>query len=170
MTKMTDKKDKNREISIDDFNKYLESFGLLKMAIVSPSDCVGAEINARYMPSEVMQTLISNVKADGRLSSVPLVYKDDSLPDGKYRIISGHHRIEAAKAAGIPKILVLVDEPKSHDEIVSQQLAHNSLVGVDNKALLYQLFDSIESIEKRFSSGLSSVVEKINYSTINFKV
>ena len=40
-----------------------------------------------------MRRLTENLRRDGALSSAPLIYGD--------RIISGHHRVEAAMKAGI---------------------------------------------------------------------
>lgn len=169
LTKVTLKSEEVSE-TLEALNRQLVAEGLLPLALVSPVDCVAAEVNARYMPPQTMQTFIDNVKSDGRLESTPLVWIDPELPPGKYRIISGHHRIEASRAAGISKILVMICSPSDRDDLVSRQLAHNAIVGLDDKAILAQLFESIRDVSKKFSTGLSSSIEKISYPALNFKV
>lgn len=170
VTNVTSKKNSQSVPEIKALNERLVSAGMLPLELVSPNDCVGADLNARYMPIETMRILTENIKSDGRLESVPLVYVDDKLPAGKYRIISGHHRIEAAKNAGVQQILVMVALPQDADDVVSRQLAHNALVGLDDQQILKGLFDSIEDISRKFASGLSSEIDKISYPALNFKV
>lgn len=136
VTNVTSKKEAQSVPEIEALNEKLVSAGMLPLRLVSPNDCVGADLNARYMPIETMRILTENIKADGRLESVPLVYVDAKLPEGKYRIISGHHRIEAAKNAGVTQILVMVASPQDADDVVSRQLAHNALVGLDRKSVV----------------------------------
>lgn len=155
---------------IKNLNEELEKQGLLPIMIVDPNDCVGAVVNARYFLPEKFQVLVDNVISDGRLESVPLVWIDPTLEDGKYRIVSGHHRIDAAKAAGLKKIMVLVAKDVDNDSLISKQLSHNALTGTDDAVILQQLFDSIQDIGLRFATGLSDKIDKISYPTINFKV
>lgn len=169
LTLLTHKRSEVSE-NLDRLNAVLLEEGMLPLAIVNPVDCVAAEVNARYMPPQVMQTFIDNIKKDQRLESTPLVWKDPELPEGKYRIISGHHRIEASKGAGITSILVMICTPQDRDDLISRQLAHNAIVGLDDKAILSQLFESISDISKKFATGLSSSIEKINYPALSFKV
>ncbi len=148
-------------------NAALRESGMCEVAIVRPQDCVGQKKNARYFTPEKFAQLVQNIKRDGRLESVPLVY---AIEEGKYSIISGHHRIDAAKEAGLERILVFVTTPESHDEIVSKQLSHNALVGKDDPMLLAELFNSIAEMDLRLASGLSDEVSKISYASLNFRV
>lgn len=150
-------------------NEVLADSGMLELQIVDPKKCVGADVNARYMKSETMLQLTENVKKGGTLESTPLVYRDDKLKEGQYRIISGHHRIEAAKNAGLKEILVMVCAPEDADDIVSKQLAHNALTGEDDAVLLQELFDSIKDVGKRMASGLQDELEKLSYHSLNFR-
>jgi hypothetical protein len=152
--------------SMELINKQLKQFGLLEIALVSPNDCLPQKVNARYFKPEIFKLLVDNVKRSGHLESAPLVYRDAD----KYRIISGHHRVDAAKAAGLEQILVFITEPKSKDDIVSKQLSHNSLTGEDDNILLTQLFSSIQDIELKFATGLVSQINKISYESINFNI
>jgi hypothetical protein len=152
------------------FNKELAKNGLLEIVLVSPKDCIPQKVNARYMTPETFKQLIENIKLDGTLETMPLLYSDDELAkEGKYEIISGHHRIDAAKAAGVPKILAFVRRNISREELVSKQLSHNALSGVDNAQILKKLFDSINSIDLKAASGITNGLEKLSYETLKFK-
>lgn len=54
------------------------------------------DINARIMKNEMQDQLTANIKKRGQLESLPLFV----LVDGKLEIISGHHRVKSARAAG----------------------------------------------------------------------
>lgn len=165
-------------LDLSTLNTALRQQGMCEIAIVAPSDCIGQKKNARYFTPEKFSQLVQNIKRDGRLESVPLVYaprKDSNVSEElrgveKYVIISGHHRIDAAKEAGLEKILVFVTTPESRDEIVSKQLSHNALVGKDDPMLLAELFNSIAEMDLRLASGLSDEVSKISYASLNFRI
>lgn len=154
--------------AVEMLNKQLESYDLMRIDVVHPSDCLPQKKNARYFEAEKFQQLVSNIRDDGNLESVPLVYEADE--EGKYRIISGHHRIDAAKEADLDWILVMITDPEDRDEVVMKQLAHNALSGKDDDVILAELFQSIDDIGKRMATGLSDEVDKINYASLNFRV
>jgi hypothetical protein len=150
-------------------NEQTKSLGLPEIAIVAPSDCIEQEKNARYFAPEVFQQLVDNIKSDGRLESIPLCYQtEEDKKAGKYHIISGHHRVSAAKQAGLVWIMIFIITPKDRDEIIAKQLSHNALVGKDDKVILFELFEEIKNIEKKIASGLNSEIEKISYTSLNF--
>jgi hypothetical protein len=155
--------------SLEQFNSMAESLNLPKMALIDPKNCVGQEKNARYFAPEVFEQLTENIKADGRLESVPLVYPHESI-EGKYRIISGHHRIAGAVKAGLSYIIVFLIEPKSHDEIRSKQLSHNALVGKDDKMILKELFNEIEDIVLKSATGIQFDLDKVDYASLTFRI
>jgi len=152
--------------SVGNFNSIAQSLGLLPIAIVNPKDCKGQDKNARYFKPEVFKQLVANIKKYGHLETVPLVYKEND----KYRIISGHHRIEAAVEAGLEWIVVFVDSPESRDVIIAKQLAHNSLEGKDDPIILAELFNSIEDINLKLETGLENEIGNIDYSAINISM
>jgi hypothetical protein len=162
------KPDINQEVlgSLDAVNQHLEQIGMLRLKLVDPNNLKGQRVNARYMKAETMQQLVENVKKDKRLESVPLIYEDGEQD----RIISGHHRVEAAKSAKIPYILCMVAKPEDRDEVVSKQLSHNALVGQDDQQVLTELFNSIQSIEKRIATGLQDAIAKISYTSLNYRL
>ncbi len=147
-------------------NPLLKEAGMLELAIVDPKEILPSEKNARYMPPEVFKQLTSNIKQSGLLEGTPLVVK---RPEG-LRLISGNHRVSGAIEAGIPLILVMVyGEVLSQEEAISKQLAHNALVGFDDKVILQELFESLRNIELKMQTGLASELEKMSYPTLRFR-
>jgi hypothetical protein len=146
-------------------NEELRRNNLPELAIVSPEDCRPRDMNARYMDQQTMDTLVSNLKKDGRLESVPLLFRN---ADGKLEILSGHHRIEAAKRAGISKIIVMVTDVKSADEAVAKQLSHNAIVGKDDAFTLQKLYDLIGEVDLRVYSGLGDSLKDIGIESVSF--
>ena len=86
------------------------------------------DLNARVMPPEQFETLVTNIRRRGIPESVPYCV----LRGSQIRIVSGHHRVRAAKEAGIKEAVILLDTrdlPRSLE--VAKQLAHNSITGRD---------------------------------------
>lgn len=154
--------------AIDLLNQKLEEYGMFKIDLVSPYDCIPQKKNARYFEAEKFQQLVTNIRQEGALESVPLVMPADK--DGKYKIISGHHRIDASKEADLELIMVMICTPEDQDDIVMKQLAHNALSGKDDEVILYELFQSIDDISKRMATGLSDEMDSIAYTSLNFRV
>ena len=110
------------------------------------------DINARILPAAEHNTLTNNLRNRGKMESVPYC----ALVDGKVEIVSGHHRIRAAREAGITEAPILVDESGLvREEIVAKQLAHNRLSGFDDDATLKQLFASLNDPSLILESGLA---------------
>lgn len=109
-----------------------------------------AELNANVMSDEDFNQLVENIGISG-LSSVPTCYKK---ANGRFTIISGHHRVWACRKKGFATIgiLYVMEEDLTPDEITAIQLSHNSLHGSDDKNILKRLFESIKTIEfKKFA-------------------
>lgn len=109
-----------------------------------------AEMNANEMSSEDFLALCDNIGKSG-LSSVPCCYRK---ADGRFVMISGHHRLRACKKLRYRALGILwCDESElSKDEIIAIQLSHNSLHGQDNQNILKKLFEQIQSIDfKKFA-------------------
>lgn len=109
-----------------------------------------AEMNANEMSAEDFATLCENIGLSG-LSSVPCCYRKSN---GRYGMISGHHRLRACKKNHFKKIGILwCDESDlSEDEIIAIQLSHNSLHGEDNQSILKLLFGKIKNVDfKKFA-------------------
>ena len=109
-----------------------------------------AELNANEMTGEDFATLCENIGKSG-MSSVPCCYKKEN---GRFVMISGHHRLRACKKNHFKKMGILYcnENELSQDEIIAIQLSHNSLHGQDNTSILKKLFEQIKSIDyKKFA-------------------
>lgn len=109
-----------------------------------------AEMNANEMTGEDFATLCDNIGKSG-LSSVPCCYKKEN---GRFVMISGHHRLRACKKLHYRTLGILYCEESelSQDEIIAIQLSHNSLHGQDNTSILKKLFEQIKSVDfKKFA-------------------
>lgn len=125
----------------------------LFVRVVDIHDLREQEINAHYMPARVFERLVDNIKRRGALESLPYVHRPGD--EGLMLIISGHHRVRAARAAGLATIPVLVDtNAMSRSQVTAKQLAHNALIGMDDVDLLRQLIDRIDDPDDLLMTGL----------------
>lgn len=109
-----------------------------------------AELNANEMNGEDYAQLCDNIGKAG-LSSVPCCYKKSN---GRFVMISGHHRLRACKKVGFKRIGILyaTEEELMQDEAIATQLSHNSLHGEDNQSILKILFSKIKNVDfKKFA-------------------
>lgn len=136
---------------------YGDDAGLLA---VDPRSLSLLKRNARTFDKDTFQQLTANVRADKRLSSMPLCWE---TPEGQLEVLSGNHRVQAAIEAGLERILVLVlHGDLSRARRIAIQLSHNALVGTDDPTLLAELWADIDDIEAKLYAGLSSdVVAKL---------
>lgn len=112
-----------------------------------------AEVNAHVMPKDVFERLVENIKKRGQLESLP--YCAQPEPDKPPQIVSGHHRIRAARAAGLVEIHYLLDTAQlTRSQIIAKQIAHNALVGIDDRDLLRKLAAMMDSVDDFLESGL----------------
>ena len=112
-----------------------------------------SEVNARRMPGQAMRRLTENLRRDGVLSSAPLIYGD--------RIISGHHRVEAAIKAGIVDADCLsIEGEVDEGRLTAIQLSHNSLAGEDDPEVLRQMLESLLPLEQAYAAVLDMEVPK----------
>jgi hypothetical protein len=125
-----------------------------RLELVSPGELKLLEKNARYMKAEQFQALVENVQKDGNLSSLPLCYREQ---DGKLRVLSGNHRVMAARQAGVGSVLVMVAaDEKDMDERLAIQLSHNAIAGQDDLVVLKELWESIKDVQAKVYAGLDS--------------
>jgi len=135
-------------------NERLGGLFPYRLELAAPGALKLLEKNARYMKAEQFQALVENVKKDGNLSSLPLCYREK---DGKLRVLSGNHRVMAARQAGVEQVLVLViADEKDMDERLAIQLSHNAIAGQDDLVLLKELWESIKDVQARMYAGLDS--------------
>jgi hypothetical protein len=127
-----------------------------KLAAADPAALNPIDKNAHYMPKKVYDQLVANIKRDGNLASIPFCWKRQ---DGTFMVLSGNHRVEAAKRAGVPLILLLyTDEKLSRSQVRAHQISHNALVGKDNPQLLRELYEEIEELGLKVYSGIDDSV------------
>ena len=110
-----------------------------------------AELNANEMSNEDFAQLCDNISKSG-LSSVPTCYRK---ANGRFIMMSGHHRLRACKKLRYKTIGILYideNELQGEDEAIAIQLSHNSLHGQDNQSILKQLYEKIKNIDfKKFA-------------------
>lgn len=105
------------------------------------------------MKPEEYKKLISNIKKDGKLTSVPFCYYND---ENEIEVLSGNHRVMASIDVGLNEIEVMLCKDKlSKDKALAIQLSHNSIVGQDDEELLKKLYTELESLEFKEYSGLT---------------
>lgn len=112
------------------------------------------EKNARFMTNDTFMQLVSNIKRDGQLSSVPFVVEKKN---GRFVVVSGNHRVQAAKQAGLVKanVMYVHEDNITNDEIRAIQLSHNSIVGQDDPEILRQLLDEIQDVAMKEYAHIS---------------
>jgi len=112
-------------------------------------------VNARFMRKEEYDRLVENIRRDGCLTSVPLVYGGGEYPEGQELILSGNHRCNAAADAGLSEIdVMLIDERLSPQQLIAIQLSHNAIAGEDDPATLKYLYEQLDDVDWRAYSGL----------------
>jgi hypothetical protein len=141
----------------------------LKIQEVNPSKIRLLKKNARYMPKIQFEQLCNNIKRDGFLSSTPLCH---TLKDGSLEVLSGNHRVEASREAGLDKISVMVlPEELGKSRKIAVQLSHNSLAGRDDEQILASLWADLADMEDAEYSGLDTEtierLEAIEFSAFN---
>jgi hypothetical protein len=145
---------------LDRVNEKLAASSL-RIAMVPISQCELLEKNARFMRVEQYKRLVENIRRDGCLTSVPFAIRHAGATpqEDRYTILSGNHRVKAAKDAGLAEVLVLYsDRQLSHAQQVAIQLAHNAIAGQDDLAILRELYDEINDVALKEYSGLDDVV------------
>lgn len=135
-------------------NEKLAGLFPYRLEMVTPGELKLLEKNARYMRAEQFQSLVENIKKDGNLSSLPLCYRE---MDGKLRVLSGNHRVQAGRQAGVEQIMVMVvGDEKDSDERLAIQLSHNAIAGQDDLVILKDLWESIKDVQAKVYAGLDS--------------
>ena len=137
----------------------------LSIEQVDIEDLREQDVNPRSQDSQMFDQLVSNIKKMSALESVPLCAK----VDGKMEIISGHHRIRAARNAGVTKILVLVYDGIERESVVAKQLAHNTIQGKDDPELVKKLWTSITDLSSQFEAFIDPKLFDTIPDAVSFK-
>ena len=141
---------------IEELNRRIEEAGQpFKLAVVDIEELSLLEKNARYMTNEQFNRLVNNIKQDGGLSSVPFCYKEGD----RYKVLSGNHRVMAAREAGLKQVLIMyTDKKTTKAEQIAVQLSHNAIVGQDDPTILKELWDEINDVDLKVYSGLDDKI------------
>ena len=136
--------------------RILELGNGLELWKVHPSSLREQDVNARSMPKAMFERLAQTIARDKRLESLPLCAKTER----SLEIISGHHRVRAATAAGISEMFVLVDVTGlTRSQITAKQLAHNAIQGTENEQLLAEIYRQIEDAESKLEAFVDAKLD-----------
>lgn len=123
----------------------------LVVAWVNVDDLKEQDKNAHLMNPVMFTQLTENVRKRGTLESVPLC----ALVNGVIEIVSGHHRVRAAREASVRRIVILLDiTGLSRSSIAAKQLAHNFINGYDDKDLVAEIARLITEVDDMIESYL----------------
>ena len=78
----------------------------IRQAFVELSRCVSLRRNPQYVSSRQLGALVESIQRDGFLAPVLL----RPLDDGSFEVLSGNHRVMAAREAGLSEIPALIGE------------------------------------------------------------
>lgn len=160
--------EKGNKLVFEKVLQLYENFAVYKVHIEL---CKERDKNARYMHEDKFKILSGNIEKDKMLETMPMGYiGKNKQGNNEFFIVSGHHRIRAARTAGINEIYVMAYEIElTESQIISKQIAHNSLSGDDDKQLLYEMYNRIDNINDKIRSGLLNDELKTIYEKVNFK-
>lgn len=150
---------------LDEVNALIAPY---KLAWVDPNkDCRLLGRNARFMSKSQMERLAENIEKDGFLSQLPFAIRQD---DGKFKILSGNHRVKGAIKANQDRVLILYGEEEDYSDQrqTAVQLAHNSIVGQDDLSLLREIYADIEDVMLKAYSGIDEKA-LFGYKPMEFK-
>jgi hypothetical protein len=107
--------------------------------------------NGRLMNPVMFNQLADNIKKRSALESVPFC----ALVNGVVEIVSGHHRVRAARKVDLKRIPILLDTTGlSRSAIAAKQLAHNFIDGYDDKYLVAEIAKLITDVDDMIESYL----------------
>ena len=107
------------------------------------------DINARIMKNEMQDQLTANIMKRGQLESLPFFV----LSNVKLEIISGHHRVKSARAAGLKEVIAIIDvSGLTRSQIAAKQLAHNAISGFDDDSTLREIVKMITDVDDMIES------------------
>ena len=104
------------------------------------------------MTSMQFERLTDNIRRDGALTSLPLVYDIAGDDEDKLLVLSGNHRVDAAEAAGLVELEVIEIMTRIDDDRRRAiALSHNAIAGQDDPNLLRAFYDSLSLALKEYS-------------------
>jgi arsenate reductase-like glutaredoxin family protein len=154
----------DKKLSQEELRKLLSQCVVPKKHILK--DLVPLEKNANIMPKEKFDRLVENIKRDGRLTQYPFVMR---LPNGRYGIPSGNHRVKAAIAAGIVEDwCVTCEVTLPREDALRIQISHNAIHGDQQNVVLLELANQFNNTELLRLSGAEFDLSKLNQDKLDF--
>jgi len=145
---LASKRDSNEREVIPQPEFLLALDGGLELWRTHIEKVVEQQVNAQVMPPEMLERLAETIRRDSRLESLPFVVKRESDRGVYFEMISGHHRLRAARMAGVKLIHVIAEtNPLTRSSLVAKQIAHNSITGDPDPEIVAQMFAEIESLD-----------------------
>ncbi|MGE3247488.1 MAG: ParB/RepB/Spo0J family partition protein, partial [Beijerinckiaceae bacterium] len=136
---------------------------------LDPKSLRRQNLNARFMDKGQFERLVENVRTDGRLTGAITCYQPE--PGAPVEILSGHHRAEAAIAAGVEIVdCVVIVTPLDDQRKKAIQLSHNAVVGKDDPGILSEMYDGLDLFAKKFSGLTDDMLggfDKVNLAGIS---
>jgi len=121
------------------------------------------DVNAQVMPPEMFRQLTENIGKRQALESLPFCALTD-----KVEMVSGHHRLRAAKEAGLKTIIILLDvSGLTRSQIVAKQIAHNAINGFSDKSTLMELAKMITDVDDMIESYIGKDLLKEQLETLD---
>ena len=109
------------------------------------------DINARTMDDDKFNQLVSNIKKRGTLEQLPYC----ALTNKGVEVVSGHHRMKAARIAGLDTVEILLDRSGlTRSAIAAKQLAHNAIEGTDDPKVLKAIAALITDVDDMLETAL----------------
>lgn len=152
---------------VSERNPIFEKQGITFVTEVGENLCIAKidimllleqDINAHIMNPTMFRQLVENIKKRNALESLPFC----ALVGERVEIVSGHHRVRASREAGLKTIPILLDVGGlSRSSIVAKQLAHNFLVGYDDRNLIEELSKMITDVDDKIESYLQNAVLEV---------
>lgn len=117
-----------------------------------------ADINPQKMKDMDFRRLVHSIKKDGVLTSSILI---QDIGNGKYKCISGHHRIKAAIKAGLKESECIIVKDISESTRIRLQLQHNDIHGDPDQILVDELKKHLfEEDLKLVAEGLDNIIKE----------
>lgn len=145
---MARKKDSNERDVIPPAEFMLTLDGGLELWRTHLENVSEQQVNAQVMPPEMLERLAETIRRDSRMESLPFVAKHEDERGIRFEMISGHHRLRAARMASVQTIYVLADtHTLTRSNVVAKQLAHNAISGTPDPEIMSQMLAELDDIE-----------------------
>jgi len=122
--------------------------------------------NAQYQPPEMLVSLSENIKKEKRLESMPFVIRHIQEDKVRFEMVSGHHRVRAARMACVFEIYVLAEVRElTRSSIVAKQIAHNAISGKSDEQVLREMYKEIQDVADKYEAYINPADINIMYPT-----